>query len=54
VHPGDTPDELAARTLAAEHRLYPAAVALVATGGARLEAGRTVYDGDGWDTVTLT
>ncbi|MFZ2869081.1 phosphoribosylglycinamide formyltransferase [Zavarzinia sp.] len=54
VHPGDTPDDLAARTLAAEHRLYPAAVALVATGGARLEAGRTVYDGDGWDTVTLT
>ena len=54
VHPGDTPDELAARTLAAEHRLYPAAVALIATGGARLEAGRTVYDGDGWDTVTLT
>ncbi|PWR19395.1 phosphoribosylglycinamide formyltransferase [Zavarzinia aquatilis] len=54
VHPGDTADTLAARTLAAEHRLYPAAVALVATGGARLEAGRTVYDGDGWDTVTLT
>ncbi len=54
VHPGDTPDDLAARTLAAEHRLYPAAVALVATGGARLDAGRTVYDGDGWDTVTLT
>lgn len=31
---GDTPDQLAARVLAAEHRLYPAAVALVASGRA--------------------
>lgn len=31
---GDTPDQLAARVLAAEHRLYPATVALVASGRA--------------------
>lgn len=31
---GDTPDQLAARVLAAEHRLYPAALALVASGRA--------------------
>ncbi len=32
VRDGDTPDALAARVLAAEHRLYPQALALVATG----------------------
>jgi phosphoribosylglycinamide formyltransferase-1 len=37
----DTPASLAARVLAAEHRLYPRALALVATGEARLE-GETV------------
>lgn len=31
---GDTPDTLAARVLAAEHRLYPAALRLVASGAA--------------------
>ena len=31
VLPGDTPDSLAARVLAAEHRLYPEALALVAS-----------------------
>lgn len=54
VHPGDSPDDLAARVLGAEHRLYPAAVALVAEGKARLDGGRTVYDGDAWTRVTLT
>jgi phosphoribosylglycinamide formyltransferase-1 len=37
VLPDDTPDSLAARVLAAEHRLYPHAVRLVATGAARVE-----------------
>jgi phosphoribosylglycinamide formyltransferase-1 len=37
---GDTPETLADRVLAAEHRLYPHALALVATGAARLDAGR--------------
>jgi phosphoribosylglycinamide formyltransferase-1 len=36
VLPGDSPDTLAARVLAAEHRLYPAALALVARGQAVL------------------
>jgi phosphoribosylglycinamide formyltransferase-1 len=33
---GDTPDALAARVLAAEHKLYPACVKLVASGKARV------------------
>jgi phosphoribosylglycinamide formyltransferase-1 len=33
---GDTPEALAARVLAAEHKLYPAALALVAHGQAKL------------------
>jgi phosphoribosylglycinamide formyltransferase-1 len=40
VLPGDTPDALAARVLAAEHRLYPKALALVASGKAPLQPGR--------------
>ena len=36
---GDTPETLAARMLVAEHRLYPHALRLVASGRARLEAG---------------
>src|SRR5262245_51353278 len=37
---GDTPQTLADRVLVAEHRLYPFALRLVASGGARLEGGR--------------
>jgi phosphoribosylglycinamide formyltransferase-1 len=33
VLPGDTPETLAARVLAEEHRVYPEALALVARGG---------------------
>ncbi|MGE0212821.1 MAG: phosphoribosylglycinamide formyltransferase [Parvibaculaceae bacterium] len=40
---GDTPDRLAARVLTAEHRLYPMALALVATGAARLEGGKVRF-----------
>lgn len=36
VHDGDTTDTLAARVLAEEHRLYPAALKLVAEGRARI------------------
>lgn len=36
ILPGDTPDTLAARVLAEEHRLYPAALAIVLSGDARL------------------
>jgi phosphoribosylglycinamide formyltransferase-1 len=42
---GDTPDTLAARILEAEHKLYPHALALVASGRARLEDGRVRIDG---------
>lgn len=35
---GDTPDALAQRVLAAEHRLYPACVKLVASGKARVRS----------------
>jgi phosphoribosylglycinamide formyltransferase-1 len=41
----DTAETLAARALAAELRLYPAALALVASGKARLEGGRAVFSG---------
>jgi phosphoribosylglycinamide formyltransferase 1 len=41
---GDTGETLAARVLEAEHRLYPMALALVAEGKARLEAGKVVID----------
>jgi phosphoribosylglycinamide formyltransferase 1 len=37
VLPGDTPESLAARVLAEEHKLYPRALALVARGEASLE-----------------
>ena len=37
VLPGDTPDSLAARVLQAEHRLYPHALSLVASGAIRVE-----------------
>ncbi len=36
VLPGDTPGDLAARVLLAEHKLYPHALALVASGRARV------------------
>ncbi|MBO0742340.1 MAG: phosphoribosylglycinamide formyltransferase [Hyphomicrobiaceae bacterium] len=38
----DTPQTLADRVLSAEHRLYPLALALVASGRARLEGGRVL------------
>ncbi len=37
---GDAPETLAARVLAMEHRLYPAALAAFASGALRLEDGR--------------
>jgi phosphoribosylglycinamide formyltransferase-1 len=39
---GDTPDDLAARVLGAEHVIYPRALALVASGEAWVE-GETVH-----------
>jgi len=45
VHPDDTPETLAARVLEAEHRCYPLALDLVASGRARVEGERVVIDG---------
>lgn len=54
VHQGDDPDSLAARVIVQERRLYPAALALVAGGRARLEAGRVVIDGTPPDGVLFS
>jgi phosphoribosylglycinamide formyltransferase-1 len=45
VRPEDTPDTLAARVLRAEHRCYPLALDLVASGRARVEGERVLIDG---------
>jgi phosphoribosylglycinamide formyltransferase-1 len=42
VQPDDTPDTLASRVLTVEHRLYPAALAMVADGRASLVDGKVV------------
>ncbi|WP_297529301.1 phosphoribosylglycinamide formyltransferase [Thiohalobacter sp.] len=44
VHPDDTPETLAARVLAEEHRLYPAALRLLAEGRIRLDNGQALLD----------
>jgi phosphoribosylglycinamide formyltransferase-1 len=38
VHDDDTPDTLAARVLGVEHRIYPDALRLVASGQTRIES----------------
>lgn len=43
VLPGDTPETLAARVLEEEHKLYPEALRLVASGKVRLENGRAMF-----------
>jgi phosphoribosylglycinamide formyltransferase-1 len=47
VLPGDDEESLAARVLAAEHRLYPLALGLVAAGRVRVVEERTVVDAAG-------
>lgn len=42
----DTPDTLAARVLRYEHRIYPLALELIASGRARLVDERVIVDGD--------
>lgn len=44
VMTNDTEEALSARVLKAEHQLYPLALALVASGKARMEAGRTAFE----------
>lgn len=43
VLPGDTAETLAARILVEEHKLYPAALKLVAQGKVKLVGGRAVF-----------
>ncbi len=43
VEIGDTPETLAARVLAEEHRLYPAALRMLAEDRVRLEKGHAVF-----------
>ncbi|UYW28498.1 phosphoribosylglycinamide formyltransferase [Methylorubrum extorquens] len=43
VLPGDDADTLSARVIVQEHRLYPAALALIASGGAVLEGSRVRF-----------
>lgn len=45
VAPDDDPDTLAARVLAQEHRLYPAAARLLCEGRVRLQDGQAWLDG---------
>jgi len=49
----DTPETLAARVLLAEHKLYPHALALVASGRAKIEGGRVVTDAPACPQETL-
>ena len=51
VHPDDDEASLSARILAAEHRLYPLAVRLIAEGRTRIVDGRVEIDG--WDVPEL-
>jgi phosphoribosylglycinamide formyltransferase-1 len=46
VRGGDTADGLAARVLTAEHRIYPLALRLVASGRARVEGAHVVIEGE--------
>jgi phosphoribosylglycinamide formyltransferase-1 len=45
IEADDTPESLAARVLAVEHRAYPLALKLVATGRVRIEGERAIVDG---------
>ena len=45
VHPGDSPETLAARVLGQEHRIYPMAVRYIALGRLRIVAERVIIDG---------
>jgi phosphoribosylglycinamide formyltransferase-1 len=45
IHPGDTPDTLAARVLKQEHRIYSLAIRWFAEGRLKLEDGTVMLDG---------
>lgn len=45
IHPGDSPDDLAARILVQEHQAYPLAVKWIAEGRVRITGERVIIDG---------
>ncbi len=47
VNPGDTPESLAARVLAYEHRIYPEALRAVAAGEAKVSGSSVLFDRPG-------
>jgi phosphoribosylglycinamide formyltransferase 1 len=51
VHPDDDEERLSARILAAEHRIYPLAVRLIAEGRVRIRDGKVEVDG--WQAPSL-
>jgi phosphoribosylglycinamide formyltransferase 1 len=53
VHDDDTPDTLSARILEIEHRIYPDALRLVASGRVRLEGAVCKLEGGGGSGGTL-
>jgi phosphoribosylglycinamide formyltransferase-1 len=53
VRADDTPDTLAARVLVAEHRCYPLALELVASGRARVQDERVLIDGATWPEAIM-
>jgi phosphoribosylglycinamide formyltransferase 1 len=53
VHEDDTPETLAARILTVEHRIYPYALRLLASGNIRLDSGVCKIDGSVVSTDTL-
>ena len=53
VLPGDSEAALAARVLAEEHRIYPAALAWLAAGRVRVEGGRAGISDAPWATGSL-
>jgi phosphoribosylglycinamide formyltransferase 1 len=53
VRDGDTPQTLAERILAIEHRIYPAALRLVAGGQVRIEGDVCKMVGGGGSSASL-
>ncbi len=53
VHADDTPDDLAARILAMEHKIYPLAVRLLAEGRVRVAGGHVMIEDADFEDATL-
>ena len=53
VRSDDTPESLAARVLVAEHKLYPLALRLIASGAAQVKGNRVIWKNGSADCGTL-